>query len=523
RRVSSTAFERRTGIYLPLEFDPNGDMGHVAVDADGGTIAYGGFSGVVVCDRHTGELQTVLKSAGGEADCRDLAFSRDSASISAVFSDGELCCWDLATAEIRRSAKLGDLVRSGAVCFGASEELLVGTTDGAVMLFHLDRADSEPELVMQLTAEVMDIDSLDGRVFFASSAFGEIARFELENGGRSARWRVSEQAVHCLALNEGRNEVAYSAGAGLGAQAITISSLSNPLEVNARLEGHTRTIADIEWVPGVPDRLLSTSYDGSHRVWDPDLGVELLSLDAGWGWEIAVLPDGSGFAASEWGLRTLVYSRSTVQEAASPELRESVALHRRARELFERELSVAGRLPVVRELIRNSGESEEVRRAALSYSRWLEEDPGIVRLQALACAVDAAAPDEEIVAALARVSVATERHGGRLGAAALYLRCRAGDYEAVRDELLGLVRLRLRGTEIGSNQKAETNMESRFTSDVFDMVFLALAQARLGEYVAARASLDEAQSLRSFVRASLSAAELEWLDQLMTEVRAEAE
>ena len=77
---------------------------------------------------------------------------------------------------------------------------------------------------------------------------------------------------------------------GMRAAKIRSAATMNDLAV---LRGHHSGVRSLAWTPD-DERLLTTSHDGTMRVWDAQSGEALDAVEACAGSHLAILPDGSG-------------------------------------------------------------------------------------------------------------------------------------------------------------------------------------------------------------------------------------
>ncbi len=416
------------------------------------------------------------------ANGRDIRRSPGGSRVAAVWERGVVACWDLATGARLLVHDLQDRLRAGTVEFAAEDLLLVGKSDGSIVEIRIGDGASPERRVLTLGAEITDIDRLSDGRFVASSMAGEIVFFSLDERPER-RFRPSDDGIRTIAVNERDGLIAFDRSSRFSdLPIIVIARVENPLEVVRSLRGHRRTISDLEWVLDDEERLISTSYDRTARIWDPRTGRQLLRLDAEWGWDVAVSDDRSRFATSEWtGRITQIYSRSVGHSGLSPESVESARVHAEGRAAFEQAWRDVPRFEAVhRRLTNDPTLAADVRDVALRFVGWYSPDLARIDREAVDLALDESTQASVLEEALARV----EAISGRLAATSPrrtglssppILAYRLQRYAEARDVL------RTKHQQFVSGEGMQIHLERPWTLDLRDLIVLALCEVRLGD------------------------------------------
>ena len=239
-----------------------------AVDwsADGQYVITGGGDHLAKVWK-AGTWEEVQAFSGHADEVLDVALSRSESRIATASADGTLRIWAVRSGETSQILS-GHLGSVNAVDWSPDESQLVsGGDDGLIILWNVASGEIERTLLGH-TDGVLDVSwSPDGLLIASSSADGTTRVWD----------PVSAQVVSSF---QGGNNAAWSPTGdrlimGFGVSGLRMWNLS---ERPLRLLGHTNFLTDARLSPD-GSRIVSSSFDGTARVWDAKSGEALLTFE----------------------------------------------------------------------------------------------------------------------------------------------------------------------------------------------------------------------------------------------------
>jgi RNA polymerase sigma factor (sigma-70 family) len=263
------------------------DLASLAFSPDGGTLATGGFAGVVeLWDIASGERLATRKL--GSAPVRSIAFAPDGNVLGVNEERKGTRLWDLAQGS--ETFLANPLAGPTAPVFSPDRRLMaINSVDGEAVLW--DRAGAQKHLAARGTAVAFAPDSRS--LALVGADVGTLAVIDVETG--SERWQARlgwGPAGHFAFSPDGQTIAAGQGGVlRLFAAATGHERLVSP-------EAHEGGVSIVRYLPG-GRTLLSAGDDGTVRVWDAASGRQQRVIQEACPVNVlAISPDGNTLATA---------------------------------------------------------------------------------------------------------------------------------------------------------------------------------------------------------------------------------
>ena len=274
----------KDGSHRILASDEPGVISCAALSADGSLAACGRGEGrVQVLEVSTGAARKEFKAH--EERTSALLFSGDGKTLITAGSDGMIAGWYPSSGE----EQWRNRAHSGSITFLArspnGRTIASASEDKSVTVF--EAATGNIEFKLESLAQPVSClaYSSDGLVLAGVNWGGTVTLWDLAL--RKERWKTEAHAGYTIAFHPGSKTIA------------TGGSIMQFIDVESGkrlppLEGHEEWIEFLQYAPD-GKRLLSSSRDGSVRIWEAATGKPLHRFDAkvAWGQSAALSPDGN--------------------------------------------------------------------------------------------------------------------------------------------------------------------------------------------------------------------------------------
>jgi WD40 repeat protein len=436
--------------------------------------------------------QEVLPLRGHKDAVWGVAFSPDGARLASAAADSTARVWDATTGKALLTLE-GHTGPVFSVAFGRSGARMASAgADKTVRLW--DPATGREALALKGHREAVwgVAFSPDGRHLATASADKTAKVWDATNGSERLTFDGHHRPVHCVAFSPDGQRIASGNPVSLslmdpkGARVLyTLQDDSEPQlpgkvvlwdsttgRAILTLRGHTGPVNSVAFSPD-GTRLASASADATVRLWDVMTGETVLILAGHTGPvnSVAFSPDGTRLASAGEDQSIIVWdARPLIPEVATEG--EALAV---VGSLFARPLTKAD----VIEYVRNSPTIRpQVREQALALAERYHEqtDPGAFHRAGWAIVRRSYLNAVSYRLALRQVETA----------------CRLAPGEVKHLTALGVARYRL-----GRYQEAAGTLEKSLAAgkgrfDAFDLYFLAMCHARLGDKAKAKSCFDRA-------------------------------
>ncbi len=160
-----------------------------------------------------------------------------------------------------------------------------------------------------------------GRLFATASSDGTAQVIDIDTGDAVARLTFDDGAMgEAAAWNQTGDHIAF----GCWDNSIRVWGVGHFDQTPLRLTGHTAALHDVAWAPD-GTRLVSTSGDGTARVWSMPEGRQSAVMQAGEAFVVAWSPDGERIATGSRDGTVRIWDADSA--ALMQELRHDEAIH----------------------------------------------------------------------------------------------------------------------------------------------------------------------------------------------------
>jgi WD40 repeat protein len=217
------------------------------------------------------------QNSAADSDVESVAFNPDGSSIFAAIGGGEIVEYTLPDGEEVNRFVIGNTItkltfapHSGLLAFAAydSSANLANPDTGQIVRRFLGHAGG-----------VMDIDfSPDGLSLYSASQDGTARRWHVTSGAAVARYSLYPAGTGISDMVLSNDETHLYTGGGDGDPAVVVWN-TQTAAVERRLEGHMASVVAISPHPTDPQRLMTSSWDGTVREWNIATGELLQTID----------------------------------------------------------------------------------------------------------------------------------------------------------------------------------------------------------------------------------------------------
>ncbi len=324
-----------SGIEL---WNPRTVQRHAALEGDSNTVAQIAYSpdGSLVAaafesPQQDGDVRVWRTDAGnllwilGEHShgAASVAFSADGSRILTTSGDRMAMVWDVGTGKRLMAHSVGsraNLAKATAV-FGLGGRRVACNSP---LLLESDTGKVVAELPPQGQVTCLAA-SPDGQLLATGMAMGNVAITEFATGSRLAFCGSQRGLVRALAFNADGSELLIGTQDGVaGLMDVRRHNRDATSEIHL-LQGHEGSVESVAFSTS-GDRFVTGSADGTVRIWDADLGHELLTLPGQRDYPgvVALSPDGTRVVAAAadaairiWGLSNAEIVRARQQPPAT--------------------------------------------------------------------------------------------------------------------------------------------------------------------------------------------------------------
>jgi len=118
---------------------------------------------------------------------------------------------------------------------------------------------------------------------FSSSADSSVRCYDVELQRESSVWHLpSQAALTCLAISDDGRSVVTGGWDRcfrlIDVRQSDVNSRQNSSNTRITFRSHSNTITALNWSPSDPHHLVSSSYDGTVKVWDIRSQIPLMTL-----------------------------------------------------------------------------------------------------------------------------------------------------------------------------------------------------------------------------------------------------
>jgi WD40 repeat protein len=292
----------------------------VAFSPDGTLLAACDNRLVRLYDASNGDLVRTLD--GHATDVTAVAFNREGTRMASGASDGTVSIWDVNDGHrLAEMAAHADAIE-GLTFTPDGLRLITGGSDGSLRFWDATKGEMIYE-DSDFTSEVLSVTFSPDGALFGFAASGGAHLWHLDFASTDGETELTYEEVLSI---PGSGSVKFSPD---GRQLATISG--NDIIVREAATGRElqKFVGHTGWVMGVefsPDgsRLVTTSLDGTVRIWSLGPGNELAAVEAppaGYGTRVAYGPDGRSFATNAGN------GTATIWDAVSGKPRRTFAGH----------------------------------------------------------------------------------------------------------------------------------------------------------------------------------------------------
>jgi eukaryotic-like serine/threonine-protein kinase len=477
-----------------------GWVGGLAFAPDGGRIASAHNGAIRIWDPRTGEEFRRIIAPSGIMGRMALAFSPDGSTLAASSPDGSITLWDTARWVSRKLLKSQFVTEADFSPDG--KRLVTSCSDGTVQLWNVSQGSS------LWTVDAHEKKSANAVAFCADGR-------RVASGGDDRRVKIWDAATGellatCTGHATGVRDLAFAPDGGAVASVggdyrdpvraeVKLWNSSNGAET-ASFQGHTSLVTAVAYFPD-GRRLATASDDRTVKLWDVATGENVFTLRGHTSGvvSVAVSRDGRQLASGSIDYTAKVWSTEAPSEQAALEraLRRAAVEH--VQDLFAKHLL---KDEVKAAIVGDATLSPELRTIALELAEQRTENPGTLHEVALLSLVNPTRPEAEYRLALRRLQAACRVVADDAERLAQYRHALALAYCRTGQPALALRTLR----DLASSAPDASGGQS---GSPLDLAVAAMASARLGHSIDARASLEQ---LRKLVQSNRWAHDREALD-----------
>jgi WD40 repeat protein len=200
------------------------------------------------------------------------ALSPDARTLAAAWGDGSVRIWDIAAGAMQQESNAGGPQPISCNFSPDGNRLVLGLRDHTVRVVNLDQP-AEPMILAGHTDELQDACfSSDGRSILSAGVDGAARLWDAQSGASLGilHWPANQASIcSCSAVT-----MAVATGSHRHGIKLWNGSTGQPART---LSGHTGAVLACRFTPS--GTLISSSADGTLRVWDPVAGAGLLILE----------------------------------------------------------------------------------------------------------------------------------------------------------------------------------------------------------------------------------------------------
>ena len=263
---------------------PSGTFTSVGVSPDGRTLACGTNEGKIrICAVDTGEMTREFDAHKGPVTAA--VFSGDGKRLITAGDDGFVIAWNPESGQDLWRNQISSSPVKSLVLSPDNRSIAAAIEDKSIVIVEADKGIIGHK-IEGLGGLVSDLSySPDGRTLVGHVG-SQLTLWDLDL--RKPRWSVGTQSsgIHSTAFHPGGKILAT------GGSLITLHDTETGKRLDTR-ESHEEWIECLRYTPD-GKRLLSSSRDGTVRIWDSATGRPIRRLEAAtdWGAAAAVSPDG---------------------------------------------------------------------------------------------------------------------------------------------------------------------------------------------------------------------------------------
>ncbi|UCC75880.1 MAG: WD40 repeat domain-containing protein, partial [Anaerolineales bacterium] len=305
---TARVWNARTGTLLSTLYGLTRDLQTVAWSPEGSRLVTSGGESVRLWD-----IRLDLQLVGHDGQVVDASRSPDGARIVTASEDSTARVWNASTGELLVVFSEHEGQVRSAAWSPAGDRIVTAGSDGTARIW--DPVSGEEFIVFaEHTDEVWHVDwSPDGEHIVSTSADRSSRIWDSTTGETLSLLRIYHDRGRSHWSPDGQRIVTAAGYGGTQRSPVFVWDAASGRNLLSFVN-HDAWMSDADWSPD-GTRVVSTGYDGTARIWDPDTGEEMLILAVReTAWDAAWSPNGKRIVTGDQGGAVKVWDAATGEE-----------------------------------------------------------------------------------------------------------------------------------------------------------------------------------------------------------------